>query len=62
VIFVGFMTLLGVSGNLLVIIIFGRKKKKRTYTVFILSLAFADIYLAMQNLQITKTLRILTKM
>ena len=41
-IFVGFMTLLGVSGNLLVIIIFGRKKKKRTYTIFILSLAFAD--------------------
>lgn len=42
VIFVGLMTLLGVSGNLLVIIIFGRKKKKRTYTIFILSLAFAD--------------------
>lgn len=42
VIFVALMTLLGVGGNLLVIIIFGRKKKKRTYTIFILSLAFAD--------------------
>ena len=40
--FVGILAVLGVIGNLLVLVIFGGKNKKRTHTIFIIGLAFAD--------------------
>lgn len=40
--FIGILTVFGFLGNLLVLIIFGRKKTKRTHTIFILGLVVSD--------------------